>query len=141
VSHDRYFLDRVATSILAFEGKGKVTRYPGSYETYRSLRRPAEPPPTAPPTMRSREAAPKVAGPKPLTFGERKELDGILDEISGLEATIKELESRLADPALYTRGPDEAQRLRADHTNAERNLAERTARWEELESRRDVKRS
>jgi len=141
VSHDRYFLDRVATSILAFEGNGKVTRYPGGYETYRSLRRPVEPPPTVPPTVRSREAAPKPAGPKPLTFGERKELDGILDEISQLETTIKELENQLADPTLYARGPEQAQRLRADHTGAERTLAERTVRWEELESRRDVKRS
>ncbi len=40
VTHDRYFLDKVATAILAFEGDGKVIRYPGNYETYRSLKPP-----------------------------------------------------------------------------------------------------
>ncbi len=140
VSHDRYFLDRVATSILAFEGNGKVTRYPGGYETYRSLRRPPEAIPIEPPTVRSAQVE-RTTGPKPLTFAERKELAAILDEISRLEVSTKELENQLADPALYVRGPEEAGRLRADHARAELALAERTARWEELEARRDVKRS
>jgi ATP-binding cassette subfamily F protein uup len=143
VSHDRYFLDRVATSILAFEGDGRVTRYPGSYETYRSLRRPPEASQAAPETLRSAPEiaeAPKTAGPKPLTFAERRELEGILDEISSLETGLKDLEVQLSDPLLYTRGHEEAQRLRAEHAKVERLLAERTGRWEELESRRDVKR-
>ena len=42
VTHDRYFLDKVATSILAFEGDGHAVRYPGNYEMYRTLRPPPE---------------------------------------------------------------------------------------------------
>ena len=38
VTHDRYFLDKVATAILAFEGEGKVVRYPGNFEMYRRLK-------------------------------------------------------------------------------------------------------
>src|SRR6476619_728937 len=38
VTHDRYFLDKVATSILAFDGEGHAVRYPGNYETYTALR-------------------------------------------------------------------------------------------------------
>src|SRR6185503_4641116 len=38
VSHDRYFLNCVATSILSFEGEGRVVRYPGGYDSYRTLR-------------------------------------------------------------------------------------------------------
>ncbi|MCL4756171.1 MAG: ATP-binding cassette domain-containing protein, partial [Myxococcales bacterium] len=38
VTHDRWFLDRVATSLLVFEGDGRVVRYPGNYETYRRLK-------------------------------------------------------------------------------------------------------
>src|SRR4051812_4303124 len=38
VTHDRYFLDKVATTILAFEGEGKATRYPGNFEFYRRLK-------------------------------------------------------------------------------------------------------
>jgi ATP-binding cassette subfamily F protein uup len=42
VTHDRYFLDKVATAVLAFEGDGKATRWPGNYETYRTLKDQAE---------------------------------------------------------------------------------------------------
>ena len=34
ITHDRYFLDRVATHILAFEGAGKIYECYGSWETY-----------------------------------------------------------------------------------------------------------
>src|SRR5260221_3561662 len=37
VTHDRWFLDRIATSLLAFEGEGRVVRHAGNYETYRRL--------------------------------------------------------------------------------------------------------
>ncbi len=39
ITHDRYFLDRIATHILAFEGDGKVTWCEGSFETYRTLKK------------------------------------------------------------------------------------------------------
>ena len=42
VSHDRFFLDRVATSILAFEGNGKVQSYSGNWESYRERKRDEE---------------------------------------------------------------------------------------------------
>ncbi|NTU60641.1 MAG: ABC-F family ATP-binding cassette domain-containing protein, partial [Deltaproteobacteria bacterium] len=63
VTHDRYFLDRVATGILHFEGNGKVVRYEGNYEVFARLRPPPEaarrPAPAAPP------APPPDAAPKP----------------------------------------------------------------------------
>ena len=37
VTHDRYFLDKVATALLAFEGQGKVVRHEGNYDLYRRL--------------------------------------------------------------------------------------------------------
>jgi ABC transport system ATP-binding/permease protein len=143
VSHDRYFLDRVATSILAFEGDGAVTLYPGGYESYRRLRdeaalqRSAEAKnaPEPPPAPRARTEASAPSGPKPLTFAERKELDGILDEITALETRVQELEAQLANPALYG-NHDDARRTREDHARAQQDLSTRTSRWEELEARR-----
>ena len=71
-------------------------------------------------------------------YGE--ELEGILEEISTLEREGSVLEERLADPSLYG-DPDAAKRVRADHEKTQRDLAQRIARWEELEARRDAKRS
>jgi ATP-binding cassette subfamily F protein uup len=141
VSHDRYFLDRVATSILVFSGDGVVTRYPGGYESYRSLRDQAEATEERAPAAvveTPKPADAPVAGPKPLTFAERKELDGILDEITALERVVSDLEASLADPLLYARDTELAKRMRADHAEKREQLLRRTARWEELEGRRDV---
>jgi ATP-binding cassette subfamily F protein uup len=149
VSHDRYFLDRVATSILVFSGDGAVTRYPGGYESYRSLRAQAEAAKAQAVTAlampaRASGSADKAASAadsslKPLTFAERKELEGILDDITALETTVADLEARLADPLLYAKDADLAKRVREDHVKAHEDLARRTKRWEELEARRDVK--
>jgi ATP-binding cassette subfamily F protein uup len=147
VSHDRYFLDRVATSILAFEGGGKVLRYPGGYDTYRSLKAEAEAAMqmesardelAAP--RRPEPAPPSDDAPRPLTFAERKELDQIMDEITELERAVEALEARLASPDLYAKGTNAAREAQAEYGRAKDTLAARTARWEHLESRRDVKR-
>jgi ATP-binding cassette subfamily F protein uup len=142
VSHDRYFLDRVATSTLVLEGDGAVARYPGGYESYRSLKEQAEAankdsaPLAQSGVPRTAAAATKLDGPRPLTFAERKELDGILDEITALERAVEALEAGLANPALYSAGPDAARQARADYAKAKDDLAAHTARWEHLESRR-----
>jgi ATP-binding cassette subfamily F protein uup len=149
VSHDRYFLDRVATSTLAFEGDGAVTRYPGGYQSYRSLCAEAEaqkaaasaaPPPSAPKMAPLKSTGP-AAGLKPLTFAEKKELDGILDQITAFEETIASLEAKLADPKLYAADPAEARRIRDEHTRTTGLVAERTGRWEALEARRNAKKA
>ncbi|HEX7670714.1 MAG TPA: hypothetical protein VF395_14065, partial [Polyangiaceae bacterium] len=163
VSHDRYFLDRVATSTLAFEGDGVVQRYPGGYGTYRSLRRQAEadaalvragvnagrsatqkstsPPagPRASGGTASHSAGPETTTAKPLSSAEKKELDGLLDVISGLEERVRNLEVRVASPEIYVGDPALARSVRAEHAEAQSDLVARTARWEELEARRDAK--
>ena len=141
VSHDRYFLDRVATSILAFEGEGKVVRYVGGYETYRTLAEAAR-------KERSRAATPETRAPaktKPppkasksggLTYGERLELEGMMDAIAAAETEAARLDAILADPMFYQDHADEvADRVverDASHAEVERLMT----RWETLESKK-----
>src|SRR5690606_23828496 len=83
VTHDRYFLDKVATDILAFEGDGKVVRYPGNFEMYRRLKEQSRD--KAPAAAPKSEAKPAAASPTPpaasrpvkLSYKEQRELDGI----------------------------------------------------------------
>jgi len=149
VSHDRYFLDKVATSILAFEDNGHVVQYPGGYETYRSLRAQAEAQRSAELPLGSPAAsAPSAALPaskarassKPLTYAERLELGGLLDRVSEKEAELKRLESKLSDPALYSEQILDAKGLKHDYELAVSELEQLTSRWEELEVRRDIRR-
>jgi ATP-binding cassette subfamily F protein uup len=127
---------------LAFEGDGKVVRYPGGYDSYRALRDEAaaraeqkieKPGPKQAPIA---VAAPVAAAPKKLTHAERIELEGILDRIAGAEALVTKLEAQLADPNVYGKGADTMKQLRAEYTAAGAEVSRLLARWEALEARR-----
>jgi ATP-binding cassette subfamily F protein uup len=149
VTHDRWFLNRVATSILAFEGDGRVVRYAGNYDAYREQRanaaleteaearaakaQAAEARPAAP-----AKAAAKAGGAPKLTFAERTELDGIVGRIDAAEQKVAELEAKLADPTLYaSRGADVAGLL-SELERAKQDAARLVSRWEELETKREA---
>jgi len=136
VSHDRYFLDRVATSVLALDGVGGTAYVQGGYSSYAEWRAA---------TRKNREAsserpahAKSAAAPKPkkLSYAERIEYDGLMPRIETLGQELAELEARLSDPALYASGHGEALKLEADRTARKRELEELELRWLELEERR-----
>ncbi|MCC7045017.1 MAG: ATP-binding cassette domain-containing protein [Acidobacteria bacterium] len=134
VSHDRAFLDNVVTSVLAFEGNGRIEEYVGGYEDWQRQRTAAVPPVTvsvkAPPPQKARPASPAK-----LSFKERKELDALPALIDTLEADIQQLEARLASPGFYRESTDIVReavgRLEALQTDLQRAYA----RWDELETK------
>jgi len=140
VTHDRWFLDRVATSILAFEGQGKVVRYVGNYSTYCRLRAQAErndltnkastenKPPK--PTRRLKKK-------KPLTWAQERELAVIPDEIDRAESLVVELTAKLADPSTYLEGGKEVASLTAQLESAKQEVTRLMQRWEQLESKKE----
>ena len=142
ISHDRAFLDNVATSILVFEGAGQVTTYPGNYETYLRLRPPPGARSSASADPGRPAPAPEATATKPppskkasLNFAEKKELEGMMDAIGVAEQRLSALSAELADPALYAARGAEVSRLRAEHDAAEAEVAKLYARWEDLEAR------
>ncbi len=155
VSHDRAFLDNVATAILAFEGDGVVTLYQGSYSTYRTLKEEARlralasssargkkdsipAPSVAPVSAPKPKAAPAVAL-KALTYAERLELETLLDKVSAAEDTLAEVVAALADPDLYSKRAAEAPALQEREKKARAEAERLMRRWEDLEARKDVK--
>jgi ATP-binding cassette subfamily F protein uup len=140
VTHDRYFLDKVATSILAFEGEGKAVRYPGNYETYRTLKEQSEAARregTEP--ARARAAAPirevpqeRTRRPGRLSFQEQREMDGMEAAILAAEERKGEVEAALSDPATYQKGGDAVVALRAEMESVTAEVERLYARWAEL---------
>jgi ABC transport system ATP-binding/permease protein len=139
VSHDRWFLDRVATGILAFEGSGAVVFHEGNYSDYLARRRAAPEPPDAPPPSApapgSRERRRRDPdAPRRLTFAERQELAGIEAALESAEARAAELTTTLNDPEVYRQRSREVPELVAALDAARADVERLYARWQELES-------
>ncbi|MCM2334243.1 MAG: ABC-F family ATP-binding cassette domain-containing protein [Anaeromyxobacteraceae bacterium] len=147
VTHDRYFLDKVATAILAFEGDGKATRWEGNYDTYRRLKAQAEAqqaaavaPALSPPARAAEgrgegaKAPPPARKPGKLSFKEQREYDGIEAAIQAAEARKAALEAALGDPATYAKGGAAVAGLKADLDAATAEVERLYARWEALEA-------
>ncbi|MFO0590866.1 MAG: ABC-F family ATP-binding cassette domain-containing protein [Polyangiaceae bacterium] len=147
VTHDRWFLNRIATAVVAFEGDGKVVRYAGTYDDYRAQRaagaaQAAEAEAAA--SARSKPAqapavteTPKKQG-KGLSYAERLELDKIMDRIEAAEKIASEIEVELADPTLHAKRGHEVPGLMTKLEAAKKDAAALTARWEELEMKREA---
>jgi ATP-binding cassette subfamily F protein uup len=134
VSHDRWFLDKVATGILAFDGRGNVVFYEGNYTSYLA-RRPA---PTVP-TVAAKPVAQPSAAPaqkRKLGFKEQRELDGIEAAISAAEAEVTRLEAVVNDPALYRDRAAEVPAMLAALDAARAEVDRLYARWQVLEEKR-----
>ena len=144
VTHDRYFLDRVASSILAFEDDGAVVHYPGNYDQFRRLRaeareaRKAAAKAAVSPSVAPGKAAsqrPSANKQKALSSTEQKELSGLPDRIDQAEQLVSSLMGKLGDPATYAAGGNATSVQRElDHARAEADRL--TQRWEELEVKR-----
>jgi ATP-binding cassette subfamily F protein uup len=112
VSHDRDFLDRVVTSVIAAEGGGRWVEYAGGYSDMLTQRGPAVTPSQValPGGGRPRPATaarPQAAArPRRMTFKDRHALETLPALIAALQAETVRLGTALADPDLYTRDPD-----------------------------------
>jgi ATP-binding cassette subfamily F protein uup len=142
VSHDRDFLDRVATSVVVSEGDGVWTEYAGGYSDMARQRgfgviKPAPDTRTAARTERPAPMAPVVATKAKLSFKQKHALDTLPREIARLDSEIGRLNALLADPTLYARDPqafaDASQKVAA--AQAAKTRAE--DEWLELEMIRE----
>ena len=108
VSHDRDFIDRIATSTVAMEGEGRAVVYPGGWSDYAAQR----PKPQGEATRSGNQPVATLrgaTGPGPrnsgLSFTERKRLEDLPQLIARLESEIAKLTDLLASADLYTREP------------------------------------
>ena len=139
VTHDRYFLDKVATGLIVFEGDGELRRHAGVYDLYRRLKeqREAEAAAAAQVVRKAAADPPKPAPadrPRKLSWKEQRELEGMEAAILEAEERKEALQARLADPALYTQSPDVAAKVGAEFREATEQVDALYARWAELEA-------
>jgi len=146
VSHDRDFLDRVATGVIVSEGEGQWLEYAGGYSDMLAQRGGgvAEAPSKPRNATRSadttepiaREPAPPTAQRK-LSYKQTQALESLPKQMAALETEIAELERRLAAPDLFTRDPSAFHAATTRLAGAQAELAEAETAWLELELLRD----
>jgi ABC transport system ATP-binding/permease protein len=145
VSHDRDFLDRVATSVIAAEGDGRWIEYAGGYSDMLAQRAGSPEPaakarPGTRPADTTESSAREPAAPGPprkLSYKQAQALEALPKQISGVEEEIAELGRRLADPDLFARDPVAFHEATTRLAQAEAELAEAENAWLELELLRD----
>lgn len=136
VTHDRYFMDQVATELLAFDGQGKIEKF-ADYFQWEEWRK-QQPSLTASSSQRaaeSKKSESKTAGKgKKLTYKEELELQGMEKKIEEAEGELGQLQKELQDPTLtsdYARLAELTEKISTRQTRIDSLYA----RWEELNAK------
>jgi ABC transport system ATP-binding/permease protein len=141
VSHDRDFLDRVATSVIVAEGEGRWTEYAGGYSDVVAQRGFGVTKPEVEKTVKAERpvavATPAPAQKSKLSFKQKHALETLPKEIARLDAEMERLNKLLADPGLYARDPRAFADASAKLTAAQAAKAKAEDEWLELEMLRE----
>src|SRR4029077_2472873 len=134
VSHDRDFLDRTVTEVLAFEGEAKVQGYMGGYSDYLAAKKKALAPAKKAPEQKAPAANEGRKKSAPAMSGKlRFELEKLPGKIAALEQELVQLKEALADPDAYTKDPEKFDRASRRFATAQHELEAAETRWLELE--------
>jgi ATP-binding cassette subfamily F protein uup len=141
VSHDRDFLDRVVTSVIAAEGDGRWVEYAGGYSDMLAQRGPGVAVPVraaaAAPKRKSEPPARPDTPPRRMSFKDKHTLQTLPGRIEQMQAEISKHTAILADPGLYARDPTRFAATAAALEAAQATLAAAEERWLELEMQRE----
>ena len=146
-SHDRTFLDNVATQVFVFEGDGKVEEFAGGYSDWQMQRANMAAVSAASQNVKQKAPAAKIlstnhtkvsAAKSNLSSNEARELDALPAKIDQLENELAQLQKTLADPALYqdTKSAEKIKSLQERIAKIEVEQAATMKRWEQLEAKR-----
>ncbi|HUC50570.1 MAG TPA: ABC-F family ATP-binding cassette domain-containing protein [Xanthobacteraceae bacterium] len=145
ISHDRDFLDRLVSGVVAPEGNGRWIEYAGGYSDMLAqrgadlTRQSAKA--TAPPPKSAKQPESASAKPQPskrrLMFKDKHALETLPKTIAGLQAEMKELQGKLDDPGLYARDRAGFEKITVQLGELQQKIAAAEEQWLELEIRRE----
>jgi ATP-binding cassette subfamily F protein uup len=139
VSHDRDFIDRLATSTIALNGRGGIVETPGGWSDFQS-QNPGflEPPDEAPRRSKPPRAPAPARRVAKLSFKDEHRLGVLEKRLPALADEIAAFETALSDPDLFRRDPSSFARATAAIDKVRRELAAGESEWLEIETRREA---
>jgi len=141
VSHDRAFMDRVVSKVLAFEGDGLIVPIEGGYSDYQAWKvrqnkqKEAKKPKKLTKSDKKIEKLEKTR--IKLSYKDQRELDALPGEIEGMELEKAEIESRFCDPDYFSKDAEGFQKDQQRLSNLEEKLTSTYAHWGELEAKQE----
>ena len=143
ISHDRDFLDRLVSGVIAPEGDGRWIEYAGGYSDMLAQRGAdltrvapkAEP--EKPARVKSASAGEPQAAKRKMKFKEKHALETLPKTIAALNAKASDLQARLDDPDFYMRDRAGFEKVTTDLGETQRKLAAAEEQWLELEILRE----
>jgi ATP-binding cassette subfamily F protein uup len=141
VSHDRDFLDRVATSVIVSEGDGRWVEYAGGYSDMVAQRGFGLAGPAALPEPKAAKeperAAPRAAPKRRLSFKEKHALEKLPDRMADLREALARLDMQLGDPEFHARDPKAFALMTRAYGERQQELADAEEEWLTLEMLRE----
>lgn len=140
VSHDRDFLDRVATSIIYMPGDGTVMEYAGSYsdleERLKSSKKPSE---NVEKKNKTKEASPlpNINKAVKLSYNQQRLLEVLPEKVAELEKQIAKIEKDLEDGNLYSTAKEKFESLTKDLATKKTELENLETQWLEIQMLKD----
>jgi len=142
VSHDRAFMDRVASRVLAFEGDGLIIPIEGGYSDYQAWKAKREEEEKAAAAQAKTSMPPPAKKPariaSKLSYKEQRELEMLPEQIEVMETEKAEIEARFCDPEYFTLDAEAFQKDQRQLLELEQKLADAYQRWEAIEAKQEA---
>jgi ATP-binding cassette subfamily F protein uup len=134
VTHDRYMLDRISTTVLGLDGEGRAERFADYFQWEQWMREQQQPARTRTADVAAQPASSNSAAKKKLSYLEAREYSTMEERIAAAEATLEQKRAAFEDPAIVTDGARliEAQ---TEMEAAQAAVDELYARWADLEEK------
>ena len=137
VSHDRYFLNRVCSGILALEGNKEIYYSEGDYDYYIEKKKKRTERDEVSKTKEKKEDTKLKSKSKKLSYKEALELEKIEEKIVEAESEVERIEKIFTSPDYYLKYAEHTNELNNQLTKAKEEVKNLYERWEELERKKD----